>query len=191
MGWGLSIDQDGEGFVYCSEADFETGPDEYEGYPPHSYPIIHEGMEEHHSEIDFARDEMGLDAARAQCWEAFADAKAGYDHLSDDEKIRLHTELMKELKDELKACVVDQTRKKEKEDQIKFFKKEWKNRLEKIEADIAHLEKQLEQKRKEYAEMRQPLDILEGELKVIMGPAERKKEVQALINKEKEWIKSL
>lgn len=191
MGWGLSIDQDGEGYVYCSEADFETGPEEYEGCPPHSYPIIHEAMEEHHSAIDWARDEMGLDAARAQCWEAFADAKAVYRNLSDDEKIRLHTELVKELKDELKACVVDKTRKKEKEDQIKFFKKEWKNKMEKLEADIAHLEKQLEAKRQEYDEMRRPLVVLEDELKIIMAPAERKKEVQALINKEKEWIKSL
>lgn len=189
MGWGLSIDQDGEGHVYCHEADFETGPDEYDGYPPHSYPVIHEGMEEYHSEIDWARDEQGLDAARARCWEAFSDAKAAYLNLSIDEKIRLHNELMKELKDELKACVVDRTRKKEKEDQIRFFKREWRNKLEKLEADIAHLEKQLEQKRKEYTEMRQPLADLEQELKIIMAPAARKKEIQELINKEKEWAR--
>ena len=187
MGWGLSIDQDGDGYVYCSEADFETGPEDYDGYPPHSYPIIHEGVEEHHSEIDFARDEMGLDAARAQCWEAFADAKSAYRRLSDDEKMRLHTELMKELKADMKVCVVDKVRKKEKEDQIKFFKKQWSNDLEKLEADIAHIEKQLAQKRKEYEEKRQPLTILEDELKTIMAPAERKKEIQKLIDLEKEW----
>lgn len=187
MGWGLSIDQDENGYVYCTEADFETGPDDYEGYPPHSFPIIHEGVEDHHSEIDFARDEMGLDEARAQCHEAFADAKRSYRYLSIDEKMKLHTDLMKELKDEMKGCVVDKTRKKEKEEQIKFFKKEWNNKLEKLEADIAHLEKQLEQKRKEYNEARKPLGILEEELDAIMAPAVRKKEIQELIKREKEW----
>lgn len=191
MGWGLSIDQDGDGYVYCSEADFETGPDDYDGYPPHSYPIIYEGVEEHHSEIDFARDEMGLDAARAQCWEAFDDAKGAYRRLSDDEKMRLHTEFVKELKADLKVCVVDKVRKKEKEDQIKFFKKQWSNDLEKLEADIAHIEKQLAQKRKKYDEKRQPLTILEDELKTIMAPAERKKEIQKLIDLEKEWAQNL
>jgi predicted nuclease with TOPRIM domain len=188
MGWGISIDQDENGYVYCHAADFETGPEDYEGYPPHSFPIIYEGVEGHHRDIDFARDEMGIDEARAQCYEAFADAKRSYRRLSIDEKMKLHNEYVKELKEELKGCVVDKTRKKEKEDQIKFFKNEWKNKLEKLEADIAHLEKQLQERRKEYAAARKPLDILEEELRIIMAPAELKKEIQELINREKEWV---
>lgn len=189
MGWGISIDQDCDGYVYCADANFETGPADYEGYPPHSYPVIYEGVEAYHSEIDYARDEMGLDEACSQCHEAFARAKRSYRNLSTDEKMQLHKDLMKELKDELKGCVVDKTRKKEKEDQIKFFKKEWKNKLEKLEADIAHLEKQLEQKRKEYTDLRQPLIILEGELARIMEPENRKKEIQEIIKREKDWLK--
>mgnify|MGYP006268810851 CR=1 FL=1 len=190
MGWGLSIDQSAEGHVFCSEADFKTGPDDYEGYPPHSFQTIAEGVESFHSEIDFARDEMGLDAARAQCWEAFADAKRMYRRLSDEEKLELHRSYVKDLRDELKTCVVDRKRQKDKEALIEFFNVQYGPALGKLEADIARLENELAKKRKEYNEKREPLTALESELAAITAPALRKKEIQALIKQETDWSAS-
>ena len=187
MGWGLSIDQDKDGHVFCSEADFETGPEDYEGFPPHSYKAIADGVEEEHSTIDWTRDEVGLDAARAACREAFEDAKCYYEGLDDDEKWKMHTEYIKELKNEMKLCVVDQTHKKEKEAQIAFFKTQYGTELCMLSNEIAHLTAQLESKRKQYEQVRAPLDMLEKELATILKPTVRKKELQALIKRETEW----
>ena len=87
----------------------------------------------------------------------------------------------------MKSCVVDQKHRKEKEDQITFFKKKWSPALGKLEADIAWLEKELAQKRKEYDEKNQPLVQLENELARIMVPAIRKKKLQKLLKREIQW----
>jgi hypothetical protein len=189
MGWGLSIDQDDDGFVFCSEADFETGPEDYEGLPPHSYKVIADGVEEEHSTIDWTRDEVGLDAARAACRDAFEDAKSMYEDLDDDEKWKIHTKYVKELKDEMKLCVVDQTRKNEKEAQIAFFKTQYGPELCELSNEIARLTAELDSKKKQYEKIRGPLQVLEKELADIVKPAIRKKELQALIKRENEWAK--
>jgi hypothetical protein len=189
MGWGISIGQDADGYVFCTDADFETGPEHYEGYPPHSFQTIYENVEAYHSEIDFARDETGLDAARSEAWTAFDNAKAEYWRLSDAEKIELHTNFVKELKSEMKGCVVDRKRQKDKEAQIAFFKNEYGPVLGELEADITRIEKELAKKRTEHAEKRRPLTILEQELAAIIGPGERKKEIQKILKQETEWLK--
>ena len=187
MGWGISIDQDKNGYVFCSEADFETGPEDYEGFPPHSYKTIADGVEEEHSSIDWTRDEVGLDAARAACREAFEGAKCYYEGLDDDEKWNMHTEYVKELKSEMKLCVVDKVRQKEKEAQIAFFKTQYGPELCTLSNEIAQLAAQLESKKKQYEKVKAPLDVLENELAVIVKPAVRKKELQTLIKRETEW----
>ena len=189
MGWGLSIGQSADGYVFCTEADFETEPEHYEGYPPHSFQTIYENMEAYHSEIDFARDEMGIDAARAQAWEAFDNAKAEYRRLSDDKKMELHSNFVSDLKSEMKGCVVDRKRQKDKEAQITFFKNEYGSVLGGLESDIARLEKELAEKRAEYDAKRRPLTVLEHELDAILAPGERKKEIQKTLKQETEWLK--
>jgi len=184
MGWGISIDQDENGFVYCRDADFETGPEDYDGYPPCSYDIIYEGVEDHHSEIDWARDEQGLDSARVQAWEAFSEAKGRWHRLSDEEQWKIHGEWMAQKRAEIKACVVDKEARKAKNKEIAEFNH---GPVVKLEDEIKALEAQLARKRAEHAELRAPLTQLEAEYAQITQPDRDKKELQELVDLEKEW----
>lgn len=187
MGWGISIDQDENGFVYCHDADFETGPDEYEGYPPCSYDMIYEGVEAHRSEIDWARDEQGVDSARSQAWEAFADAKGRWDDLSDEAQWKIHGEWMAQKRAEIKACVVDKEARKAKNKEIAAFDH---GPVVKLEDEIKALEAQLARKRMQHAELRAPLTKLEAEYAAITQPDRFKKELQELVDLEKEWARN-
>lgn len=93
MGWGISIDQDEDGYVCCADANFETGPEDYEGLPPSSYGFIRDYMEDnYHREIDMARDEGSVSLAREMCDDAFRAAKRAYKGLSYDQKLDMHLE---------------------------------------------------------------------------------------------------
>jgi len=186
MGWGISIDQDENGFVYCHDADFETGPEDYEGYPPCSYDIIYKGVESHHSEIDWARDEQGLDAARDQAWEAFAHAKRRWNCLDDEDQWKVHGEWMAQKRAEIKACVVDKEARKAKNKEIKAFDH---GPVVKLEDEISALEEQLTQKRLEHAKLRAPLTKLEVEYAAITQPDRDKMALQELVDREKEWAR--
>jgi hypothetical protein len=186
MGWGISIDQDENGFVYCHDADFETGPEEYEGYPPCSYDVIYEGVEEHHREIDWARDEQGVDSARVQAWEAFAEAKGRWDNLDDAEQWKIHGEWMARKRAEIKECVVDKEARKAKNKEIAAFNHA---PVVKLEDEIKMLEAQLIRKRTEHAELRAPLTKLEAEYIDITQPDRTKKELQELVDLEKAWAR--
>jgi DNA repair exonuclease SbcCD ATPase subunit len=184
MGWGISIDQDENGFVYCSEADFETASEDYKGYPPCSYTIIYEGVEAHHSEIDGARDEIGVDAAREQAWEAFGYAKRRWDRLDYAEQWRIHGEWMAEKRAEIKSCVVDKEARKKKNSELKAFDH---RPVVKLEDEIKALEAELARKRAEYTELRAPLTKLEAEYAEITQPDRDKKALQELVDLEKAW----
>jgi hypothetical protein len=184
MGWGISIDQDENGFVYCSDADFETGPEDYKGYPPCSYETIYERVEAHRSEIDGARDEFGLDAAREQAWEAFVYAKRRWDCLDDAEQWRIHGEWMAQKRAEIKAYVVDKEARKAKNKEIAAFDH---GPVVKLEDEIKVLEAQLVRKRAEHADLRAPLTKLEAEYAEITQADRDKKALQELIDIEKEW----
>jgi hypothetical protein len=186
MGWGISIDQDENGFVYCHDADFETGPEDYEGYPPCSYNTIYEGVEEHRGEIDWARDEQGLDAARAQAWEAFGYAKCRWDRLDDTEQWRIHGEWMAEKRAEIKSCVVDKEARKAKNKEMAAFNHA---PVVKLEDEIKMLEAQLIRKRAEHTELRAPLTKLEAEYAEITRPDRDKQELQELVDLEKAWAR--
>lgn len=186
MGWGISIDQDENGFVYCHDADFETGPSDYEGYPPCSYDIIYEGVEAHHSEIDMARDEGSVHAANEQCWEAFGYAKRRWDRLDDAEQWKIHGEWMAQKRAEIKACVVDKEARKAKNKEIANFNHA---PVVKLEDEIKALEAQLARKRAKHAELRAPLAKLEAEYAKITEPDRIKKELQELVEIEKAWAR--
>ena len=186
MGWGISIDQDENGFVYCHDADFETGPEDYDGYPPCSYDTIYEGVEEHHREIDWARDEQGLDAARAQAWEAFAEAKGRWDCMSDEEQWKIHGEWMAQKRAEIKECVVDKEARKAKNKEMAAFNHA---PVVKLEDEIKALEERLTRKRLEHAELRAPLAKLEEEYAQITQPDRDKKALQELVDLEKIWAR--
>lgn len=188
MGWGISIDQDENGFVYCHDADFETGPEHYESYPPCSYDIIYEGVEEHHREIDWARDEMGLDAARQQAWEAFGSAKGCWDRLTDEEQWKIHGEWMAQKRSEIKGCVVDKEARKAKNKEIAAFDH---GPVVKLEKEIKALEAQLARKRDEHTKLRAPLTKLEAEYAQITQPDRDKKALQELVDREKDWARML
>jgi hypothetical protein len=188
MGWGITICQNEDGFLMCEDAGFETSASDYDGYPPSSYDFIAEHFEQFHSEIDMARDEMGLNAARQECWEAFENAQKTYHRLTEEEKIRMHRSYINELSAELKTCIVDSKRKNDKEAQIDFVKIRYGPAIGKLEADIAWLESELAKKRRQLAERRAPLDLLENELACIVQPAERKKELQESIRKERSYF---
>jgi hypothetical protein len=186
MGWGISIDQDENGFVFCGDADFETGPEHYEGYPPCSYDMIYEGVEAHHREIDWARDEQGVDAARAQAWEAFAEAKGCWDCLEDAEQWKIHGEWMAQKRAEIKECVVDKEARKAKNNELKAFDH---GPVVKLEDEINMLEAQLVRKRLEHAELRAPLTKLEAEYAEITRPDRDKKALQEIVDVEKAWAR--
>ena len=107
MGWGICIERDEDGFVYCSDADFETHEGDYKGYPPCSYDIIYEGVESRRREIDMARDEVGIDAAREQCWEAFEYAKRRWDCLDDEDQWKVHGEWMAQKRAKLRSHLAE------------------------------------------------------------------------------------
>jgi hypothetical protein len=186
MGWGISIDQDENGFVYCHDADFETGPEDYEGCPPCSYDMIYEGVEDYRSEIDWARDEQGVDSARAQAWEAFASAKGSWTSLSYEEQWKIHGEWMAQKRKEIKECVVDKEARKAKNKEIAAFNHA---PIVKLENEIKALESQLARKRQEHAELRAPLTKLEEEYAEITHPDRIKKELQELVELEKAWAR--
>ena len=186
MGWGISIDQDENGFVYCHDADFETGPDEYEGYPPCSYDMIYEGVESRRRDIDMARDEIGVDAAREQAWEAFAYAKGDWNSLDEDEQWKIHGEWMAQKRAEIKECVVDKEARKAKNKEIAAFNHA---PVVKLEDEIKALEERLEKKRLEHTELRAPLTKLEAEYAEITQPDRTKQELQELVDLEKAWAR--
>lgn len=186
MGWGISIDQDENGFVYCHDANFETGPEDYEGYPPCSYDMIYEGVEAHHSEIDWARDEQGVDSARTQAWEAFEYAKGRWDRLDEAEQWRIHGEWMATKRAEIKACVVDKEARKAKNKEMREFDH---RPVVELEDEIKDLEKKLSEKRAEHTKLRAPLTKLEAEYADITRPDQTKKELQELVDQEKEWAR--
>lgn len=188
MGWGISIDQDADGRVYCSDANFETNAYDYQGFPPSSYDFIYEQVEGCHREIDMARDEMGVSAAAEQCYDAFNGAKRAWRGLGEDERTRIHREYVSDLKKQIRECKVDRKRQKEKIDQITFFESKSGPKLDKLNAEIAALEARLEAKRTEYKKHHEPLAILESELAIINEPARRKRELQKRLDlEEAEW----
>lgn len=188
MGWGISIDQDEDGYTQCSDANFETNAYDYQGYPPSSYDFIYEKVGEARSEVDWLRDEMGADAAHERCLEAFRGAKCAWDHMDEDEKNTIHREYVRDLKKQVRECKVDRVRQKEKLDQITFFEKQFGPELSKLDEEIAELEERLREKREAYKEKREPLAILEEELALIMAPARLKKELQKRLElEEAEW----
>lgn len=186
MGWGISIDRDDNGFVCCGDADFETGPEDYEGYPPCSYDMIYEGVESHRRDIDGARDEIGVDAAREQAWEAFAYAKGEWDRLSDEAQLKIHGEWMAQKRAEIKDCVVDKEARKAKNKEIKAFDHA---PVVKLEDEIKALEERLTRKSLEHTELRAPLTKLEAEYADITQPDRTKKELQELVDLEKAWAR--
>jgi len=186
MGWGISIDQDENGFVCCHDADFETGPDDYDGYPPCSYDMIYDGVEARRRDIDMARDEIGVDAAREQAWEAFAYAKGDWGSLDDAEQWKIHGEWMAEKRAEIKGCVVDKDARKEKNKEISNFNH---GPVVKLEDEIKALEERLARKRAEHTELRAPLTKLEAEYAIITHPDRYKKELQELVDLEKAWAR--
>jgi len=186
MGWGISIDQDENGFVRCGDADFETGPEDYEGYPPCSYDMIYEGVESRRRDIDMARDEIGVDAAREQAWEAFAYAKGDWGSLDEDEQWKIHGEWMAQKRAEIKACVVDKEARKAKNKEMAAFNHA---PVVKLEDEIKALEERLAKKRLEHAELRAPLTKLEAEYAQITQPDRDKKELQELVDLEKAWAR--
>ena len=186
MGWGISIDQDENGFVYCHDADFETGPEDYDGYPPCSYDMIYEVVEEHRREIDGARDENGLEAAREQAWEAFGYAKRRWDRLDDAEQWKIHGEWMAQKRAEIKECVVDKEARKAKNKEIEAFNHA---PVVKLEDEIKALEERLARKRAEHAELRAPLTKLEAEYADITQPNRDKKALQEIVDLEKAWAR--
>jgi hypothetical protein len=186
MGWGISIDQDENGFVYCHDAAFETGPEDYVGYPPCSYDMIYEGVEAHHREIDWARDEQGVDSANAQAREAFGYAKGSWDNLDEEEQWKIHGEWMAQKRKEIKDCVVDKEARKAKNKEIAAFNH---SPVVKLEDEIKALEERLDRKRLEHTELRAPLTKLEAEYAEITQPDRTKKELQELVEIEKAWAR--
>ena len=189
MGWGITIYQDANGYVRCDDADFKTGPDDYEDYPPCSYDLIYQGVEESHSEIDMARDEGSVQDARTRCWEAFGDAKNGWDRLTAEEQWDIHGKWMAARREEVKGLVVDPEARKAKAEEIEKFNTKYGPRLKKLGGDILWLEDLLSKKRAKLTEAREPLDALEAEYAAIVRPDVMKREIQRLVHAEKDWAK--
>jgi hypothetical protein len=148
--------------------------------------MIYEGVEEHHREIDWARDEQGVDSARAQAWEAFAEAKGRWDRLDDAEQWKIHGEWMAQKRAEIKECMVDKEARKAKNKELKAFDH---GPVVKLEDEIKALEAQLDRKRVEHAELRAPLTKLEAEYAEITQPDRDKGALQELVDAEKAWAR--
>ena len=113
MGWGISIDLDDNGHVYCDDAGWDTQSHDYEDadgvYPPSSCEFLRDYMDSHHhGEIDMARDEGSEELAHEECCNAFASAKYAYDELTDAERTEMHMEWLAETREKLSKIVVDE-----------------------------------------------------------------------------------
>ena len=114
MGWGISIDVDEDGHVYCSDANWDTTSQDYVTpgdcvYPPSSREFIRDYMDsQYHDVIDMARDEGSAELACEECRSAFESAKYSYDDLDEEEQTRLHSEWLEQAQRELKGIVVDE-----------------------------------------------------------------------------------
>jgi predicted nucleic acid-binding Zn-ribbon protein len=174
MGWGISINQDENGFVYCEDANFETGEYDYKEYPPSSYNYIYEMVENEHSTIDYARDEFGADAACEACQEAFTGAKYSYDDLTEKEQIDMHDEWFKNTRDDIAKCVFDE----DKEKALCHEIDEWntKNREE------------MENLKRKYDELHSAISTLEKSLEQVRKPKKRKATLENLIAQEMEFF---
>jgi hypothetical protein len=148
--------------------------------------MIYEGVEAHRREIDGARDEIGVDAAREQAWEAFGYAKRSWDRLDDGEQWKIHGEWMAQKRAEIKECVVDKEARKAKNKEIAAFNHA---PVVKLEDEIKMLEAQLIRKRTEHAELRTPLTKLEAEYIEITQPDRDKQALQELVDLEKAWAR--
>jgi hypothetical protein len=148
--------------------------------------MIYEVVEERRREIDGARDEIGVDAAREQAWEAFGYAKRRWDDLSDEAQWKIHGEWMAQKRTEIKECVVDKEARKAKNKEIVAFNH---GPVVKLEDEIKMLEAQLIRKRREHAELRAPLTKLEAEYADITQPDRDKKALQEIVDLEKAWAR--
>lgn len=102
----VSIRQDDEGYVYCPDVKWATFSEDYDECPPSSYEFIRDYIDDnHHSEIDMARDEAEL--AHEECCSAFYCAKDAYLDLDDDERQDMSDLWIKKTNDEISKIVVD------------------------------------------------------------------------------------
>ena len=135
------------------------------------------------------RDGKYLEASTAimrTAMPAFAEAKGRWDYLSAEEQWKIHGEWMAQKRAEIKACVVDKEARKAKNKEIAAFDHA---PVVKLEDEIAALEMQLAQKRKEHRELRAPLTKLEAEYSRITQPDRDKKTLEELVDLEKEWAR--
>ena len=113
MGWGISIDVDDNGHVYCGDANWDTYSQDYEDedgvYPPSSRQFLCDYMDDnYHGEIDMARDEGSVELANEECCSAFSSAKSAYLDLDDEEREKMHEEWLAETREKLSKIVVDE-----------------------------------------------------------------------------------
>jgi chromosome segregation ATPase len=186
MGWGLSIGLDADGYVVCSECDFETTADDYVDVPMSAREFIRDAMDRnHHSEIDMARDEIGLDAGREACREAFEDAKGDYEGLEDEEKMKMHEEYIAELKEELDATEPSDPKKtKRLRDEMDAEDVKIATTKAKLEEDIARLQYQLKDKESALQTLLSTRNALQAELNSEREPDRKRLRLQQLIHNE-------
>lgn len=177
MGWGISIDQDENGCVYCEDAEFETGIDDYgDECPPSSYDYIYEKVEDEHGTIDSYRDNSGVDMANEACHDAFRSAKNSYENMDDEDKLEMHETWVKNTRAEIASCVFDP----EKEARVLASIEEWnaKNRVTMQE---------LESK---WRELQNQLTSLEYKLEDVRRPKLREQQLKILLKIEDDWFHS-
>ena len=109
MGWGVCFGLDENGRVYCVDGcSWRATKADYDGYPvwPSARKSVLQYFERNaHRELDMIRDEFpGTAAGLARaCRSHIGLALSVYGHLSDEVKIRLHEEKLKEIEDKIKT----------------------------------------------------------------------------------------
>ena len=157
MGWGISIDQDENGCVYCEDADFQTGIEDYgDECPPSSYDFIYEKVEDDHGTIDSARNHSGIDMANEECHGAFNCAKSCYEDLEDDEKLDMHDLWIENTRGELAKCVFDETKEAEVLKSIEDWNAANRETLNELERKCMELNQQIKKLEFKLGEVRRP-----------------------------------
>ncbi len=170
MGWGVVFGLDSRYNVYCRDGcRWKTTNEDYENFPP--WPSARQSVLDYyqgeaHRELDNVRDEFpGTAEGLAEaCAEHLSTALWSYSKQTDEQKKKLHDDMLKRLTDDIEfvKCKISENLEHTKnlKKPIKYRKP--KNRIDELRNQLQPLQNELELEiaKKEYSNLKKQRDML-------------------------------